>query len=245
MLTIFSKKTARKISGAVSASAFALIALSACGGGNGGAGSLGSQLLPNAYGAGDAPASPSCHSDDPNKICVGLKYVSYTDSSGKPVVSAADAAKNLTGINSEWAQCGVAFQIDQYQSVNPKDLGLTFNTANNDELDKIRTALQDSNHMLVVTTGDWDRSGSLGNTGANAWTSMPGAGPYGTVLEANVGTFANIIAHELGHYMGLDHVSDQSMLMNPTIYEGKLTISQDECKTVRDTVNSVWGAMKR
>lgn len=192
-----------------------------------------------------ALVGPSCKGGDANHICLALKYVAYDDGTGKPVASQADALTNLQTINKEWAQCDIGFQIEEYDAITPKDYGFNFSPANTDELDPIRTQLSNDHTMLVVTTGTWDRSGSLGDTGANAWTNMPGDGVYGSILEQPVATFALIPAHELGHYMGLVHVADTSDLMNPIIGDTSTTLTPDQCSTARATIPQFWNAMKR
>lgn len=188
---------------------------------------------------------PSCQSGNPDQLCVALKYVGYSDPSGKPAVSQAQAADNVVKINQAWEQCGIGFQIEDYSAVNPVDLGLTYATADMSELDSIRSALQVNDKLLIVTTGQWDRSGTLGNTGANAWTTMPGDRLDGAILEAEVSGFPLIIAHEIGHYLNLDHVSDTSDLMNPVIYDTSAKLTQDQCATARDAITHYWSAMNR
>jgi hypothetical protein len=213
-------------------------------------------LLVNSPGSGPSPgetpaaeaapvSNPTCHSDDPDHMCLALNYVVYKNSSDQPVVTQQEAIKNVEEINQLYKQCNVSFQIDQYQAVNPKDFGLTYQTANNSELTSIRKAFVNSSTLLVTTTGTWDRSGSLGNTGANAWASMPGEDYMGVVLEKPVGKFGNIIGHELGHYLNLDHVNDRSDLMNPTIYDDSTKLTPNQCKTIRSTVTDYWQKMIR
>jgi hypothetical protein len=203
-------------------------------------------------GPGTPPSTPasnvigaSCQSSDSNHLCVALKYVVYTDSSSRPAVSQAEAIGNVSAISQEWSKCNIGFQIEEYDATDPGKAGLRFNTANDSDLDPIRSAYQGSDTFLVVTTGTWDRSGTLGNTGANAWTNMPGSGLYGAILESPVGTYPLIIAHELGHYMNLGHVSDQSDLMNPIIYDTSTKLTTSQCNAARSAVNYYWKAMKR
>ena len=174
-----------------------------------------------------------------------MKYVSYENDSGSAIVDQATTLANLQTINQLWGQCNIAFQIDTVQAVNPSQSGLEFSPANTSELDDIRSAYADNKTLLVVTTGTWNRSGSLGSTPANAWTAMPGGGPYGSVLEQPVGNYGNIVAHELGHYLNLDHVSDTSDLMNPIIYANSTSLYPSQCNTARSAANYFWTSMLR
>ena len=74
-------------------------------------------------------------------------------------------------------------------------------------MDSIRAAFADQSRLLLVTTGNWNRGGTFGESPANAWTAMPAAEPYGSVFEASVGTYSVIYSHEMGHYFNLDHAS--------------------------------------
>ncbi len=185
---------------------------------------------------------PSCHG---GANCLALRYVVYKDSAGKPVVSQEEAIGNLQSINQTWAACGISFQMDEFLPVDPVDYGLTFNTANSSELDPIRRTFDESDTLLVVTTGKWNRSGTLGATGANAWTNMPGSSALGAILESAVGTYPNIIAHELGHYLNLPHVSDSTDLMNPVIYTTSTRLSSGQCSAALSAISYYWRAMRR
>ena len=178
-------------------------------------------------------------------MCLALKYVVYEDPTAKPVVSQTEALSNLATINSTWSQCNITFQIDQYLPVDPTKSSLAFNTANSSELDSIRKTYEDTSTLLVVTTGTWNRAGTLGSTGANAWTNMPGNNIYGAILEATVGTYPLIIAHELGHYLNLDHASDATDLMNPLIYSTSTTLTQFQCTAAQAASRNYWKAMLR
>lgn len=243
---------------------FLFAAFVGCGGNEGQNGSSGNAVsnvngisfpgIPSAHAETTAPTTQapasgvvgeSCHTNDPNHICLALKYVAYKDSSGTPTVSQEAAVNNIKQFNKLWGQCNIGFQIDNYSAIAPKESGLSYSTANVGELDDIRKVENDDKTLLVVTTGTWDRSGSLGDTGANAWTAMPGENLYGAVLEKPVATFGNIIAHELGHYLNLDHVSDESNLMNPIIYDGSTTITKSQCTAAREAVTTYWQKMVR
>ena len=196
--------------------------------------------------AGNPPViGDSCHSDDPAHICLAVKYVVYRDSADEPVVSQQSAIANIRTVSHLWAQCNLGFQIDQWLAIRPSDYQLQYQTANYTELDDIRNSFDDDTTLLIATTGTWNRAGTLGNTSANAWTSMPGGGPYGAILERPVGTFANIIGHELGHYLNLLHVSDNTDLLNPIIYTNSTKLTADQCTTARAAAGFFWSRMYR
>jgi len=204
----------------------------------------------NSTGGSTSAAAPaligdSCKSTDPNHICLALKYVVYLDSSSRAAVTRPQAAGNVKVINKIWKQCNIGFQIETYSQIDPNKYQLIFDTANIGDLDGIRSAFEDPQHLLIVTTGSWNRTGSLGRTSANAWTSLPGSAPYGAVIEAGVGTFGNILAHELGHYLNLDHFSEATDLMNPIIYDNSTQLTADQCNSARSTANSYWASMER
>ena len=186
----------------------------------------------------------SC-SGQSGQICLGLKYVVYKNSSGVPTASESDVITNVKSINRVYRQCGIQFQVDQYLAVNPVDYRLLYNTANNGELDDIRKTFEDQSTLLVVTIGSWNRNGSLGDTGANAWTSMPGEAYMGVILEKSVATFSNIIGHEIGHYLNLDHENDETNVMNPIIYSQSTEFYSSQCNTMQDAAKKYWSKMMR
>ncbi|MEK6704298.1 MAG: matrixin family metalloprotease [Bdellovibrionota bacterium] len=187
----------------------------------------------------------SCHSNNQNKICLALKYVTYKDPTGEAIINEQQATANLAQINAVWQQCDIGFQVDSYLQIEPTEYKLRYQTADNYELDDIRDVFFDDSTLLVATTGSWDRSGSLGGTGANAWTSMPGSPPYGAILERPVSTHTNIIAHELGHYLNLLHANDGSALMNPIVYQESTKIYDSDCETARAAATHFWPKMLR
>jgi hypothetical protein len=75
---------------------------------------------------------------------------------------------------------------------------------------------------------------------------MPGGGgPFGAILERPVASFANIIAHELGHYLNLYHVSDATDIMNPIIYSSSTKLTSSQCATARSAASFFWSKMYR
>lgn len=197
------------------------------GGGTGGAGS----------GTSTKPAlGDSCHGSVDR--CLALKYVVHKDSTGTPIVSQTQALANLTTINSLWKQCGIGFQIDSYIEANPADYNLSVAPASMTELDSIRRAYVDDTTLLVATVGEWSFS-------ANAWTAMPGGSPYGAIMEKSVGTYAPIIAHEIGHYLNLDHAGSQEYLMYYMIYSTSTLISASDCAAANAAIDYFWPKMLR
>ena len=85
----------------------------------------------------------------------------------------------------------------------------------------------------MVVTGNWDRAGELGGSGANAWTAMPGGGVLGAVLERAVARDANLVAHELGHSLGLGHEDEETNLMHPVIYPRSWRLAREQCAAAR------------
>jgi len=183
----------------------------------------------------------SCVSSDPSKVCLGIHFVSYQDSQGQSVARLEQVETIVRTLNELWKECAIGFQVEEYQSVDPSQYGLSFGEESQQEVDKIRqTFATIPNELLAVTTGPW-------GTSVNAWTAMPGEGPYGAVMEASVVSYGDgiIYAHEFGHYLGLDHVSDQSGLMNATIYPTSMKLDSSECDLARSTAKSYWPAMFR
>jgi hypothetical protein len=188
---------------------------------------------------------PSCQSRDPTYLCLALKYVVYKDFSEKLVTHQKVAIKNIYKINQIWKSCRIGFQIEKFYPALPKKYQLRYQPADEFELTDIRKGFQEESTLLVVTTGKWNRSRSLGSSLANAWTSLPGEPPYGAILERPVAGFANIIAHELGHYLNLLHVNDSSDLMNAVIYEDSEQLTVSQCSSARLATLAYWQRMLR
>jgi hypothetical protein len=189
----------------------------------------------------------SCETADSKtpQRCLAVQYVAYTQDGGLSTVDAAQARTNLKVANTIWSQCGVSFTLERFLTPEPSTLGLKQNPSESSELPEIRKAFESDEQLLVVTTGNWNRSGSLGSTGANAWATVPGTFPTGIVLEDSVGTFGNIVAHELGHLLGLDHSSVKTNLMSPLIYDNSNQLTSSDCETANQTIDLYWRPMLR
>lgn len=182
---------------------------------------------------------------DSDGICLALKYVSYVDGNGDDVESERDAVRDVEYANQIWRDCGIQFQLEDFQSAEPGDFDLRYRTRNYEELNEIRGTFTEPGELLVVATGKWDRTGSLGNSWANAWTNLPGERIYGVVLERTVTNYPQILAHELGHYLSLDHKNDPSSLMNPVVGRNSVELSRQECQEARWAARSYWREMMR
>lgn len=177
----------------------------------------------------------------PRELCVALKWVNFqAPSHGETLLEELEILRSLDEINRIWGQCGISFQIDRYQEVEPRQHQLRYRTAEFWELQRIRKTFQTPSEMLIVITGPWDRRGSIGRSWANAWTSMPGEDVHGAVLERSVATNPRIIAHELGHYLSLGHAEANADLMSPIIYRNSLKLSTEQCRSARWAVRQFW-----
>lgn len=183
----------------------------------------------------------SCLGEDPSKICLAVHFVAYKASSGTPVATTVQAATIIHTMNQIWNPCGIGFQIEKFEQVDPTQYGLAYGSQSQSQLTQVRsTFASPGDQLLAVTTGPW-------GTSVNAWTSMPGSNVYGAVMEASIVNYGGgvIYAHEFGHYLGLDHVSNQANLMNPVIYTTSTQLTAGQCQAAKDTVDSYWRAMIR
>ncbi|MCM2323565.1 MAG: matrixin family metalloprotease [Oligoflexia bacterium] len=170
------------------------------------------------------------------QLNLAVKYVEYLNPQGQPVMS-REALNTLTEkMNALVAGCKIRFVLEEVQEVEPAPLGLTYGLDSLGTLDKIRAQFDNPKQLVIVNTGEWAHE-SVGS--ANAWTTMPGQTPSGAVIEAPVSDFAELVAHELGHYLSLDHVSDQSNLMNPVIYDNSRALDSGQCASMRETAKTV------
>lgn len=184
------------------------------------------------------PEFQSCVTGDPHHLCIGLKVVSYLDSSGKSVLSKQEAIQLVQNINEIWQACDIGFQIEEYSSLKAQDYGLQFSAASGGETASIRQTFSNGTTFLLVATGNW-------TTSAIAWAQMPGNGPYGVVVDSDYSTNAVCVAHELGHYQGLDHDSTSGNVMYPVVFDSYHTLSASQCSEARSTDLSFWPHMLR
>jgi hypothetical protein len=171
-------------------------------------------------------------------IKLAVRIIGLTDDQGKTTLNQQSAAQLLQAVNQEYRQnsCGIEFDFQSFQAANPQDMGLEYNTSSLSDLDRYRSQFDDGKSLLIVNTGKWAPSMAP----ANAWTAMPGESPMGSVFEASVAGYPQIVAHELGHYLGLNHVSDDHNMMNPVIESYSTQITPEQCaemlKTAQTTI---------
>jgi len=186
-----------------------------------------------------ATITEGCHSSDPSHLCIGVKYVVYKRADGRPVATEDTVVSNLAEINRIWKECDIGFQVEKLEFVDPTLKGLSHGTAAATETEQIRQAYAEPNTFLIATTEEW-------NTTKNAWTNPPGSATHGAVIEGAVANYPSIIAHELGHYMSLDHVAGPSTaLMYYAIVPHPDPVSAGECAQARASVMRDWPQMRR
>ena len=188
----------------------------------------------------EKPAAESCRNKDPEHLCIGLKYVAYKSAEGVPTATPAEALQLTLAMNAVWSQCGIAFQLERYQAVDPVEKGLLYNTGGFGDQDAIRAAFDDDIRFVIIATGPWNR----GNNTV-AWTQAPGGAHYGVVADQGVATDANVMAHELGHYLSLDHVQNPADLMSPVVYPNSNSLDPSQCAAARNSGLNYWPHMSR
>jgi len=164
------------------------------------------------------------------RLSLSLKFVEFVNEQGVPIVDQLSLKSMIHVLNQIYAPCDLSFLLGEYEVVQPGGVGLPPAPRSLQEMRAFRKPFMDHRHLVVIHTASWDHQ-SVGP--ANAWTAMPGDSPLGAVIEGKVGRFVGIIAHELGHYLNLSHVQDDSNVMNPMIYRKSNQITESQCKAVR------------
>lgn len=178
------------------------------------------------------------------EICLALKVVAYIEE-GLPVAERSAIDTLMTQVNEIWSRCGIQFFVEEYQSVEAKNLGLPILTLYRSELPRIREILHSNNQLLVVLTTAWGNEGDINDNGADAWTTLPGNPPYGAIIDKPVSTHAAILAHEIGHYLNLGHVPARENLLSPVVTSKSRVLSDSQCSSARGMAKEYWPQMLR
>jgi hypothetical protein len=173
---------------------------------------------------------------EPEPIRLALKIVDFLGEDQSPSLGESRITKLVGEVNQIYSKCQLSFQMEKYSPVDPKAFGLNFHLSSVDRLFEVRRPFHDPQYIVVINTGSWDHK-KMGSP--NAWTAMPGEIPAGVVIESPVATFAGIVAHEIGHYLSLHHLGDQSNLMNPIIYRSSQGLTPTQCQEMRKTAISI------
>ncbi len=169
-------------------------------------------------------------------LTLALKFVEFFQEDGTPVLSEKNVHDLVAKINPYFQSCKIRFQMEDYRALDSKSYGLSFTIQSAKEMKKLRKPFDDSRYLVVINTQKWDHE----KMGApNAWTAMPGEFPSGVVIEAPVASYPELVAHELGHYLNLNHVSNVKNLMNPIIYRTSEFFTPEQCIEMRKTAFEV------
>jgi hypothetical protein len=170
--------------------------------------------------------------DSRSSILLALKVVSFSKEGKSPVLDEKRLNKLVQDINSIYSICNIRFKLEDFSKIKPETYGLPFHLSSVEKMHEIRRPFDDPRYLVVIATGSWDHK-KMG--AANAWTAMPGESPAGAVLEEPVSTFAGIVAHEIGHYLSLNHLGDSTNVMNPIIYTNSNQLTASQCQNMRTT----------
>jgi hypothetical protein len=176
------------------------------------------------------------------QLCIGLNYLAFETASGTPLVSQATAAQNVQAANVIWAQCKIAFQMESFQAVNGADYGIPLTGLSNADMATMRQDFASATDFVIMSY-----TGTV-PTGADAWTEEAGpggVGPYGTIMDVSTATYTPILAHEIGHYLGLEDGSDTTNLMDLVVYASPDLLTSAQCATAVSVAQNYFQPMLR
>jgi hypothetical protein len=143
-------------------------------------------------------------------IEVSVHYMAFRDETGQALTDENTIKGALDKMSSEWSQCDVGFKLEKFEAIDPSVLGARYSPANYTELDEMRQKGQTNHDLLIVGTGPWDRTGTLGDSGSNCYSSFPGDSAQGIICERSQAASPSMLSHESGHWMNLMHPDDPS-----------------------------------
>ena len=191
--------------------------------------------------AGPISGAESCHSTDPNHICIGVKVVSFVKN-GKEVLNHDQAIALISRVSKVWNQCNIGFQLEDYKAADPTASGLSYEVDWYNDGDTVRNAYQDTSRFLMVAAGKL--TGSSNTTGVT-WDAGTGDGFYGSLIDGAYAQDELTVAHEFGHYQGLYHVSDPSNLLYAYAEDYNHVLTSKQCATARSANYEYWQQMLR
>jgi hypothetical protein len=183
----------------------------------------------------------SCHTSDPNHICIGVKVVSFVKN-GKEVLNHDKAIALISRVSKVWTQCNIGFQLEDYRAADPTASGLSYEVDWYNDGDTVRSAYQDASRFLMVAAGKL--TGSSNTTGVT-WDAGTGDGFYGSLIDGAYAEDELTVAHEFGHYQGLYHVNDQANLLYPYAQDDNHVLTAKQCATARSANYEYWQQMLR
>lgn len=169
------------------------------------------------------------------KISIAVKFVALRPSqNGAPQLASRQEVEQLVARMSKlWSPCNVSFVLEEFVEPRAEDLGLPYNPGTPSDRFLIRQRLSDQKRATYIITGKWNRARDPYDNGSNAFSSVPGDGPQGIVLEDWVSRSHRLLSHEFGHLGGnLDDTSGPLDLMNHVVGAGNTQLSPEQCQQV-------------
>ena len=154
----------------------------------------------------------------------------------------------LGGINQVWSQCGIEFLPARLANVSAGDLKVSYSPRSEGDLSAIAAALNPQgygNTLPLTIAGAW-------NINNNGWI-ISGLGwafvrpnheldHIGAMVDAKSlqgPNAADLLAHELGHALSLQHATEESNVMIPEAHTLGKRFSVAQCEQARGFTQSV------
>mgnify|MGYP000223938175 CR=1 FL=1 len=95
-------------------------------------------------------------------------------------------------------------------------------------------------NVYYIKEFDWKNQGGSGTTGEY----VKADGRRGVIIDSD-DSIKNTLAHEIGHYFKLDHVSDPNNLMYPYAVPTALKLTTDQCNRMVESMKDEFGDPKQ